>query len=226
MRNYFIAIFIVCFGVNGFGQSKIYTKIRVQVDTLSSRWRVCAHDSTFSLKNFGITSIILVNGGDCFGKCPQYVNTRLDDSLDPNNTNQINFSSGDTDVCFNVLVDNPYDSAYAPIYIIDSMDYIRFIELHYYPKANKVPSVNSENSFLIIQPNPATGSFITISLPSPSENTQIIIYDLLGREVSCKKIPDGIMQTELPITNLENGIYYIDLVSENFHASQKFVVEH
>ncbi|MFI5264735.1 MAG: hypothetical protein ACHQM6_09490, partial [Candidatus Kapaibacterium sp.] len=118
--------------------------IRTTVDTRCSYWNVCVHDSTFGLPNFGIKSVSLLNDPkqDLVKATPPKVfyNTRLDDSLDPGNTGEINFLGNDSDVCFKVLVNKPIDSAYAPVFIADDQGNAIILDLHYTPPLVKLTS--------------------------------------------------------------------------------------
>ncbi|MFI5263814.1 MAG: IgGFc-binding protein [Candidatus Kapaibacterium sp.] len=113
--------------------------IRTTVDTLCSYWNICAHDSTFGLGG-GIKSITLFDDpqGDFVKPGRAYYNTRLDDSLDPGNTREINFTGNDSDLCFKVLVNKPIDSAYAPIFIADDQGNAIILDLHYTPPMVKL----------------------------------------------------------------------------------------
>src|SRR5207302_722074 len=88
----------------------------VTVDTICARWHVCAH--SFS----GIKSITLINDWNGEFSEPGKVlrNVYLDPTLDPNRTNQIDFPGHDTMACFDIIVWNPFDTAYAPFFILDS----------------------------------------------------------------------------------------------------------
>lgn len=132
--------------------------MRVQVDTTCSSWNVCVHDSTFGLTNQGIKSITLMDDptGDQFDIHPgkKYHNTRLGDSLDPDQTNEINLTGDDSDVCFTVDVINLVDSGYAPLFIVDDQGGAILVELRY-----KAP---------LIRLSPDTGLYLNLSLKSDS----------------------------------------------------------
>ncbi len=117
--------------------------MRITVDTFCSYWNICAHDSTFGLANRGIKSVTLLYDPtqDIIKTDPKpakvFYNTRLDDSLDPGypsfNTNEINFTGEDSDVCFKVLVNKATDSAYAPVFIVDDQGNAIIVDLYYKP---------------------------------------------------------------------------------------------
>jgi hypothetical protein len=116
--------------------------MRVTVDTFCSYWNVCVDDSTFGLKNQGIRSVTLLDdpGQDLVKAtlAKAYFNTRLDDSLDPGKTRDINFSGDDSDECFKVLVNKPIDSAWAPLFIADDQGNAVIVDLHYTPPLVKL----------------------------------------------------------------------------------------
>lgn len=110
----------------GAGQSHM----RVTVDTFCAYWNVCVHDS---IPGGAIRSVTLLDdtAGNFVKPGFQYANSRIDDSLDPDHTNEIYFSENDSNVCLKVLVNNPINSAYAPLFITDDQGNAKIIELHY-----------------------------------------------------------------------------------------------
>ncbi len=139
--------------------------IRVMVDTFCSYWNVCVHDSTFGLYNQGIKSVTLLEDSTGDILKPGYIfrNTRLDDSLDPDRTNEINFTGDDSDVCFKVLVNNPLDSAYAPLFIVDDQGGAILVQLKY-----KAP---------LFKITPSSGKFLKVPLPSDS-CSRFVFYNI------------------------------------------------
>ncbi len=120
----------------------------VTVDTLCSSWHICVHDSV------ALASATLIDDslGDVYGRPGKvYKNVNFDLNSDPNQTKEIIFNGSDTSVCFDVIVSNPFDSAYAPLYIVDKNGFhlTPILELHY-----KTPSV-SELLQVSQPPNPA-----------------------------------------------------------------------
>ncbi len=93
-----------------------------------------------------------------------------------------------------------------------------------------VSSVKSDGDLsnaepLKIYPNPATGFSAIVTFPSPTKTKSTIsITDVLGRELYKKNILIGQLQTEIPIMNLQTGMYYISLSSESGVISQKMEV--
>jgi hypothetical protein len=221
MKRYLIIFFLVLSGTTVFGQKKVDTKISVHVDTLSSSWVVCAHDSTFGLGRYGI--IQLSGGGDCHLPCPKFFNSHLD--IDTDYLNQIKFSPLATDICFKVSVYNENDRAYAPIYIYDSLGYYTLIELYYDPTkvSSSLRESNKSLPFTIL-PNPAKGSVIAISFPLANEYGRIIIRNTLGVDELNEKIKPGTSKTLISIADLGNGIYYAHIDLGHFSAVQKFEI--
>lgn len=82
-----------------------------------------------------------------------------------------------------------------------------------------------ENSFLVY-PNPANQSLV-ISHPSLKENTELKIFDVMGKEILKTKITGN--QAEIDVSKFENGIYFIQLSSHletNEVRSQKLIIQH
>ncbi|MBS1902498.1 MAG: IgGFc-binding protein [Bacteroidetes bacterium] len=106
-------------------------RLSVTVDSLCARWHLCIHDSRS--KNPGIKAIEIVDdiNGNRIKPGYQYHNVRFDASVDPNGTREIALTGNDSVYCLDVWISNPFDSAYAPIYIVDNEGNGRLIELHY-----------------------------------------------------------------------------------------------
>lgn len=74
---------------------------------------------------------------------------------------------------------------------------------------------------LTVAPNPAQKS-IKISGVELNEESVIQIYSASGKEV--KKIV-GISDTNIDISDLENGIYHLNVINNNAPVSTKFIIE-
>jgi len=85
-----------------------------------------------------------------------------------------------------------------------------------------VQQVSSAEIFTI-HPNPANGNSIIVSFNGQSEQSEIIIFDVLGREMMKRNISNQ-NSIEIPIRDLQNGIYYARLVSNGKILTQKFEV--
>jgi hypothetical protein len=84
----------------------------------------------------------------------------------------------------------------------------------------KLVAVNCEGAAeLGIQPNPSAGTFI---VEGAKQNSDIIITDLLGKIVFQTKIIEE--KTEVDLSNHLNGIYFIQIISENEITSKKIIV--
>jgi hypothetical protein len=95
--------------------------------------------------------------------------------------------------------------------------------------AVSIDELKAQNGYKLAQnyPNPCISSTrISYSLPL-SANTTLILYDILGHEVTTlinEVKPAGNYNTELNVTGLQPGIYYYRLKSGNFSQSKKMVV--
>jgi hypothetical protein len=70
-------------------------------------------------------------------------------------------------------------------------------------------------------PNPANGK-VTLQLQEDTNNAQVSITDMLGKTVLTKNIKG--MQSELNISSLQAGIYFVRLESGNKKEVQKLVI--
>ncbi|MGZ3864800.1 MAG: NHL domain-containing protein [Bacteroidia bacterium] len=88
---------------------------------------------------------------------------------------------------------------------------------------SSVQSINVQNSFFL-HPNPASNSF-TISSNQLTENSQIKITDVLGKEVF--HTSNLVSRTfTIDVSNFENGIYFIIVKSWQGSCTQKIIVQH
>lgn len=90
-----------------------------------------------------------------------------------------------------------------------------------------IPSVNNQPLQLQLFPNPCSGTVnLVYSISENRANNLIVIFDVRGKEV--KEINPGagagMHQLSLDISELNNGIYFAELVSGNQKVMQKLVV--
>jgi hypothetical protein len=86
----------------------------------------------------------------------------------------------------------------------------------------------SENLELSVYPNPTHGDELTMSLSGiTSDNVQVKIYDALGRKIESKRfVIDGTLQTTLNFASeLSNGLYILEVTTEDVRRSVRFMVE-
>src|SRR5260221_9239867 len=138
-----ICILLLIFPVAGFAQvNHVNNKMCVPaagsgnpvviIDTFCASWHICIHDSV------PIISATLIDdpNGDVYGRPPKvYKNVVFDSKNDPDGIGEI-VSSTDTVICFDVIVSNPFDTAYAPIYIVNKNGFhlTPILELRYKPQ--------------------------------------------------------------------------------------------
>lgn len=73
-----------------------------------------------------------------------------------------------------------------------------------------------------IYPNPASGS-VSILLNATVTSSEIVIVDVLGKIVQTKTINSN--QSDLDISNLKSGIYFITINNEGMKTTKKLVVK-
>ncbi|WP_452231735.1 FG-GAP-like repeat-containing protein [Lacinutrix sp. MEBiC02595] len=71
-----------------------------------------------------------------------------------------------------------------------------------------------------VYPNP-TENQLTITSKTPL--SAITIFDINGRKIKDVKLSNHTLQYQLDVANLSNGMYFVELVSENSHETQKFI---
>ncbi len=76
---------------------------------------------------------------------------------------------------------------------------------------------------ITLSPNPATTT-VTISISSFTANRQLIITDVLGREIERVTITNN--QSTINVTQWNNGVYFYQLIDDKETKAGKFVVSH
>jgi len=77
-----------------------------------------------------------------------------------------------------------------------------------------------------IYPNPAANSdylFIEIDSKIISEFFNISIHNLIGDQIDCYEFLNPINLVRIPISNLQAGVYFIEIVDKNSRSIQKFI---
>lgn len=76
-----------------------------------------------------------------------------------------------------------------------------------------------------VRPNPATGNSAKVSFSLPEKSkANLVVYDVLGREMFSMNLRKGAGDVELPLTYLKQGIYYVRLISDDIVLTQKLEV--
>jgi hypothetical protein len=86
----------------------------------------------------------------------------------------------------------------------------------------------SENLELNVYPNPSNGSDLKLNISGiESDNVQVKIFDSMGRKIQSERfIVNGTLQTELNFqSKLSNGIYLIEVSSENMVQTARILIE-
>ncbi len=78
---------------------------------------------------------------------------------------------------------------------------------------------NSNSTVLTIYPNPSNGNFTIQSSVYPAT---LIVYDVTGKQVVRKEITEA--ETLLTISQLDNGIYYLNLSNGNATSSSNYKI--
>ena len=80
---------------------------------------------------------------------------------------------------------------------------------------------------LNVYPNPSNGTDLNLNISGiESDNVQVKIYDSMGRNIQSERfIVDGTLQTKLNFqSELANGIYLIEVSSENIVESARILI--
>jgi hypothetical protein len=80
-----------------------------------------------------------------------------------------------------------------------------------------------DNTIFNIYPNPSS-KIITINFPSPiNEETTLEIFDILNRITLSSPIKKGELKTEIEISNLAKGLYFVRVIDKENIISGKFI---
>ncbi len=136
--------------------------ISTTIDTFCSSWRVCIHVRGGRV-NPGVRQLTIIDNSntDVVRPAIQYRNVRFDPAIDSENTRQVDLSGKDSDYCVKILVSNPLDSGYCPLYIVDGDGYDILLELRYKPinaLGVLTPASYTEGEGTIVFPNTSIGS--------------------------------------------------------------------
>ncbi|HVA97914.1 MAG TPA: T9SS type A sorting domain-containing protein, partial [Bacteroidia bacterium] len=102
-----------------------------------------------------------------------------------------------------------------------------------YQSATCVPSIllgikeNSSLSYLDIYPNPATNVATVAFGMKQSENVLITVYNMLGQKVMTENegvLAQGEHSVKLDASDLSNGIYYVNVITDNNSITKKIII--
>ena len=98
---------------------------------------------------------------------------------------------------------------------------------HFLEKFIMVDKFQTDKKFFV-RPNPVSGKSIFISFDgSDAKISEVNVFDVLGREIYKRNISlsgSSQEQIEIPIGNLQNGIYYARLIVNSKIVTEKFEV--
>jgi hypothetical protein len=81
---------------------------------------------------------------------------------------------------------------------------------------------NTNNTF-VVYPNPAN-DVINVTFSSVSQNGTVELFTADGKVIESKEISDSMTET-FNVVNLNSGVYYIVITSDNGRVSQKVIIE-
>ena len=81
-----------------------------------------------------------------------------------------------------------------------------------------VESITHNNTSLHLYPNPTENHLF---IETEHEIEEIVIYDVYGRK--CQQVNETTSQQVLDVTNLNTGIYFIKVVTDNNEIVKRFV---
>ncbi|MPM39024.1 hypothetical protein SDC9_85655 [bioreactor metagenome] len=103
------------------------------------------------------------------------------------------------------------------------LDYIIFPPMQLITSTEDLPAAEND---MIVYPNPATGEFVTISVPAQSGSAELKIYAVDGRLVYCKEYTCTGGQLYLPveISAWQSGVYSVVVSGSSDSFSGSFAI--
>ncbi len=83
---------------------------------------------------------------------------------------------------------------------------------------------STKNIDVLIYPNPAKDR-AKISIDNLNSKADIIIYDIMGKEVKRELVPKGTKELELDVKDLNRGVYNVRIVGESIDKTKKLIVQ-
>jgi hypothetical protein len=105
-----------------------------------------------------------------------------------------------------------------------SMDSDKNITAHFVLSTSSIPK-HEEIQNISIYPNPAKGKSIHIQFSAPEGMANVEITDINGRLILSRSEHVNNKVIQLPINNLNNGIYILSISSDHFTHNQKLIIE-
>jgi hypothetical protein len=75
---------------------------------------------------------------------------------------------------------------------------------------------------MVVYPNPSS-DIIYVKIEELQANTALKIYNVMGTEVGSKAITEEL--SEISVSNLETGIYMIEIIQGNNRSVERIVVQ-
>jgi hypothetical protein len=124
-----------------------------------------------------------------------------------------------SNVCFGVKYQTSTDTLFGWVKVdVISQSAITIKE---YSLGSPSKNINPNNSYIIsVYPNPAKNAII-VSIPFLSNESTLIIYNIVGQELLKQQITD--IKTRIDISNLTSGIYFVRVKTENGMREKKII---
>jgi hypothetical protein len=100
----------------------------------------------------------------------------------------------------------------------NSMIYVNILH-----NTNDVKEIASDGHDFSIYPNPTTGVF---TIETQSKNPEIKITNLIGEEIQEARIKKQETKTEIDLNAMQNGIYFVNIKTNEGLFTKKIVVQH
>ncbi len=124
-----------------------------------------------------------------------------------------------SNVCFGIKYQTSTDTLFGWVKVdVISQNAILIKE---YSLGSPAKNINPNNLNIIsVYPNPAK-NVIIVSIPIVSKESTLIIYNIVGKELLKQQIKD--YKTQIDISNLTSGIYFVRVITENGMREKKII---
>ncbi len=108
----------------------------------------------------------------------------------------------------------------------ENLQEVYYTSYHFYIASLTATGIDEiNNSDVLIYPNPAGDEFKVSSLEFKVSRAFVELYDLNGRKRLEKQIPKGSEEITVDVSNLQNGLYFCRIQTENGSATKKLIIQ-
>jgi sugar lactone lactonase YvrE len=134
--------------------------------------------------------------------------------------------SGDGGSAINAELYNPYGitlDTIGNLYFSDSQNN-RIRKVTNVGQTANIKQIKNKSVQVMVYPNP-TKDILNIDGLMLNENAEVRVTNMLGEEVISRNI-EGKSNLQIDVSNLQNGVYFVQVTTSTSFCTQKFIVQH